>query len=412
MLPNLRWVVPVALLTGVAGPVSADVITDWNEKSVAAVTARTMLPPQAERIMAAVHVAMFDAVNSIDRRYVPYRTQLPAAKETSKEAAAAAAAAAVLRTMLPNAGDEMKVALTESLASVPAGSARDEGVRLGEAVAARITAERAQDGASAPDSYRPKAKAGVYVPTPITASSMWPNVKPFAMTGATQFRPGPPIPITGQQWAADYNEIRTLGARASTVRTAHQTETARFWLFTGPQCYYPLARQIVAAKKMDLVESARFLALTAVSMADAFIAVFDAKYHYDFWRPVTAIRNGDMDENPATERDATWLPIDNTPMHPEYPCAHCISGAAMAAITEAVLGSADVPEVSLTSPTAPGVTRRWTNLWAYADEVAQARILAGFHYRFSTQVGQDMGRKIATHVARSIMQPTSVAEAR
>jgi hypothetical protein len=163
---------------------------------------------------------------------------------------------------------------------------------------------------------------------------------------------------------------------------------------------------------MDVVDSARFLALASTAVADSFIAVFDAKYHYDFWRPITAIRNGDIDDNPATELAATWQPIDNTPMHPEYPCAHCISSAAVATIIEAVLGSADIPEVSMTSATAPGVTHRWSNVWAYADEVALARIYAGFHYRFSTKVGQDMGRKIGQLVMQTQMQKTSVADTR
>jgi hypothetical protein len=225
MLPNLRWVVPAMILTGVAGPVSADVITDWNEKTVAFVTARTMLPPQAERVVASVHVAMFDAVNSIERRYLPYRLQPPAAKETSKDAAAAAAAATVLAALLPNAADEMKAALAAYLAPMPPGSAKDDGVRLGEAVAAKIVAERTQDGSAAPDSYRPKAKPGVYVPTPITASSMWPNVTPFVMTGPAQFRPQPPIALKGEEWAADYNEIKNLGGRNSTQRTGARAKT-------------------------------------------------------------------------------------------------------------------------------------------------------------------------------------------
>jgi PAP2 superfamily len=131
----------------------------------------------------------------------------------------------------------------------------------------------------------------------------------------------------------------------------------------------------------------------------------DAKYKYAFWRPITAIRNGDIDGNDATEREATWQPIDNTPMHPEYPCAHCIISSAVASATEAMLGTADIPEVAMTSPTAPGVTHRWTNLNAYADEVAAARIFAGFHYRFSTIVGQDMGRQIGVHTVKTIMQP-------
>jgi hypothetical protein len=412
MFVNLRWVAPIMILTGWGAPVSADVITDWNEKAVAFVTKHRMLPPQAERVVASVQVAMFDAVNSVERRYRPYRLAVTTAKETSQEAAAAVAAGMVLASLHPNETEELNSLMGAYLAAIPPGTAKSEGIKVGQEVAAKIVAERKGDGADAPDAYRPKARPGVYVPTPITASSMWPNVKPFAMTSPSQFRPQPPIPLAGEEWAADYNEIRNLGGKNSTKRTARQTEDGRFWLITGPASYYPIVRQLVVAKKMDVIDSARFMALASTAAADAYIAVFDAKYHYDFWRPITAIRNGDIDDNPATELDAIWQPIDNTPMHPEYPCAHCITSAAVAAVIEAALGSADIPEVSMTSPTAPGVSHRWTNVWAYADEVSMARIYAGFHYRFSTRVGQDMGRKIGRLVVESLMQKTSLAETR
>ena len=138
----------------------------------------------------------------------------------------------------------------------------------------------------------------------------------------------------------------------------------------------------------------------------------DGKYHYDFWRPITAIRNGDLSGNPAVVAEAGWQPIDNTPMHPEYPCAHCICGAALAAVVETLFDSADVPEVTMTSATAPGITHRWTNLWALANEVSEARIWAGFHYRFSTRVGQDMGRKVGQYVAQNMLKPAKLAAAR
>ena len=158
-----------------------------------------------------------------------------------------------------------------------------------------------------------------------------------------------------------------------------------------------------------MLDSARFMALVSVATMDAIIAVFDAKYKYEFWRPITAIRNGEIDGNPATERVATWQPIDATPMHPEYPCAHCITSSAVAAIIEAVLGTEEIPEVALTSPFAPGVTHQFTNLRAYTEEVAHARIYAGFHYRFSTIAGREMGQKIGKFVVISVMQPTQTA---
>jgi hypothetical protein len=409
MLTNRCWATSFMILTALGGPVSADVITDWNEKAVAFVSKHRMLPPQAERVIASVHLAMFDAVNSIEPRYRPYRLAVITSKDASPEAAAAVAAGMVLAGLHPNDSEEVNTLMAAYLAAIPSTEAKSNGIKVGQEVAAKIVAERKVDGAAAPDAYRPKTRPGVYVPTPVTASSMWPNVKPFAMQNPAQFRPQPPISLKSKDWAADYNEIKSLGGKSSSKRTARQTEDAQFWLITGPASYYPIARQLVAAKGMNVLDSARFMALASAAVADSFISVFDAKYHYDFWRPITAIRNGDIDDNAATELEATWQPIDNTPMHPEYPCAHCISSATIATVIETVLGSADIPEVTMTSPTAPGVTHRWTNVWAYADEVAMARIYAGFHYRFSTRVGQDMGRKIGRHVMQNLMQPINLA---
>jgi hypothetical protein len=241
---------------------------------------------------------------------------------------------------------------------------------------------------------------------------MWPKVKPFAMSSPAQFRPEPPVSLISERWGADLNEIKAYGSRTSEKRTARQTEDARFWLITGPQAYDPIVRQLVVAREMSLIDSARFMALTSVAAADALIAVMDAKYQYNFWRPITAIRNGDLHGNPTIERDATWQPIDTTPMHPEYPCAHCIVASAVTSVGEVAFGAADVPEFSMTSATMPGVTHRWTNLKALSDEISEARVWAGFHYRFSIRVGQDMGRKIGEHVVRSLMQPASVADIR
>jgi hypothetical protein len=406
MRANLHRLLVAVALIAPAPSAFADVITDWNEKAVAFVTGK-MAPAAGQRVVTIMQVAMFDAVNSIDRRYRPYLTQLPAAASTSKEAAAAAAAGTVLASLNPQAEGEFRSATAAYLATIPDSDAKAQGIKLGEAVAAKILEARANDGADAPDSYRPKTKPGVYVATPPMISSTWSNLKPFAMTSQSQFRPGPPIALTGEQWAADYNEIKDLGAKTSTKRSARQTEDARFWLITGPQSGDPIVRQVAKAKEMSVLDCARFMALVAVAAADAGIAVFDAKYQYDFWRPMTAIRNGDIDDNPATEGDATWQPIDNTPMHPEYPCAHCIVSGAIAAAVETALGTAEIPEVSMTSPTAPGVTHRWTNIRAYNEEVSHARIWAGFHYRFSVRVGQDMGGKVGRYVVDTIMQPVT-----
>ena len=405
------WLLLAAFLTSPVSVASANVVADWDEKAVAFIQPR-MVPPVAYRAIAIVHIAMFDAVNSIEPVYRPYYAQLPATRETSKEAAAAAAAGTVLIKLLPEAASDIQVALKSYLAAIPEGDAKSGGIKLGEAVAAKTLEARANDGSSAADAYRPLTTAGVYIPTALTVAPQWPDLMPFAMTSPSQFRPKPPIALESEQWGKDYNEIKELGAKNSSKRTARQTKDARFWLLTGPLSAHPLHRQIALRKEMSVIDSARFMTVVTAAEADAMIAVMDAKYKYAFWRPITAIRNGDIDGNAATERDATWLPIDNTPMHPEYPCAHCIVSSAVASAVEAMLGTADIPEVTMTSPTAPGVTHRWTNVNTYADEVAVARIAAGFHYRFSTVVGQDMGRQIGLHAVKAIMQPLGPTSAR
>jgi len=398
-----------APITGAAG----NVITDWDEKGVGILqTGTAPPPPTAFRTMAILHVAMFDAVNSIEPRYKPYKIRLSATPDTSKEAAAAAAAAAVLAKLVPDASADVQSTLTSYLATLPDGEAKSKGIQLGQEVAAKILEARANDGASAADAYRPKTKPGVYVPTAITVGWQIASMTPFALASPSQFRAKPPPSLRSAEWARDYSEIKDLGAKNSTKRTTRQTEDARFWLLVGPRAYNPLPRQIVIAKNMDLLDSARFMALFSVSMADAGIAIFDAKYKYEFWRPITAIRNGDIDGNPGTQRDASWQPIDVTPMHPEYPCAHCIQSSTAAAVIQGLLGSDDIPEVALTSPFAPGVTHRFTSLRAFTEEVANARIYAGFHYRFSTIAGREMGQKIGTYAVKSVMQLAQTAMTR
>jgi PAP2 superfamily len=382
----------------------ANVITDWDANAIAIAAPA----PAGQREMALLHAAMFDAVNSIERRYRPYVTELATAKTTSQEAAAASAAASVLVALHPEATAQVKAALSSTLTPIPESDAKANGIALGEAVASKTLAARANDGANAPDAYRPKTKPGVYVPTAAMVGSAWPLMTPFVLKSPSQFRPPPPIALTSQEWAMDYNELLEFGGKNSAKRSAQQTETARFWLAVGPAVYHQIPRQLVAVKGMSVVESARFMALYAIALTDATMAVYEAKYHYEFWRPLTAIRNGDLDDNPATERDPTWQPIDATPMHPEYPCAHCVQSGAGAAVIEALSGSQQMPEVTMTSTTTPGVTHRWSNMSAFTDEVANARIWAGFHYRFSTRIGTEMGRKIGNYVVETVMQPVAV----
>jgi hypothetical protein len=387
-------------------PVRADVITDWNQKAVPIVTAYSLSAP-AYREMAMVHIAMFDCVNSIEPRYEPYKTKFEADAATSKDAAAAVAAARILSKLHPDAVSKIDPEIKQYLAQIPDGLAKSAGIALGEKVADSVWALRAKDGSDAPDSYRPKTTPGRYVPTAPVVVPMWGSVTPFALTSPSQFRPGPPIALTSREWADNYNEIKEIGGKNSTKRTALQTETGRLWLYTGPATFFPLAVQLSAAKNLNVNENARLFALLAMATADAMIAVFDAKYQYEFWRPITAIRNGDEDNNPATERDATWEPLGPTPMHPEYPCAHCIVAGSAGTVMQAVFGTGTLPEFTLTTPTAPGVTHRWTRLQDYIDEPSNARVWSGIHYRFSTEVGAAMGRKIGEYTVANYLRPTN-----
>jgi hypothetical protein len=385
-----------------AAPLRADVIADWDAKASAVASPAAL----GEREVTIVDLAMFDAVNSVVGQYPGYVTREDGYQKASAEAAASSAAATVLAKLHPEKAAEFTAALDEALrglAAEPAAVAL--GKQLGEKVGLKVYESRAHDGATDADAYRPLTKPGVYIPTATMVCASWTKLKPFVLERPDQFRPGPPLALSSKEWASDYNEIKAYGARNSTRRTAEETEAARFWLMTGPQAYHPIARQIIAARHLKLLDSARFMAMYAAALTDAYIAVFDAKYRYNFWRPVTAIRNGDVDGNPDTEIDATWQPLDPTPMHPEYPCAHCIQSGAAAAVIESTGGLGDLREISLASSTAPGVTHRWTSLEAFTTEVANARIWAGFHYRFSTRTGTTMGRDVGHYAATHFDQP-------
>jgi hypothetical protein len=388
--------VALAAAGSAALPCYADVITDWDARATAVAGPAAL----GERELAIVDVAMFDAVNSIAPRYRAYLVREDGFSTASAEAAAASAAASALERLHPERAAEFKAALDDYVKTLPAEHGDiAKGLQLGERVARKVFDSRAADDANGVDAYRPRTQPGVYVPTVTMVAPTWPTLRPFMLERPDQFRPGPPPALASPEWAADYNEVKAYGARNSTQRTPEQTETARFWLMTGPPAYHPIARQFVTVRRMTLVDSARFMAAFSVALTDAYIAVFDAKYHYEFWRPITAIRNGDTDGNPATEIDPSWQPLDATPMHPEYPCAHCIQSGTVAALIEANGGLRDHQEISLTSSMAPGVTHHWSSLDAFTAEVANARVWSGFHYRSSARVGTAMGREVGRFVA-------------
>jgi hypothetical protein len=396
-------------LTLVAMPIAAfgNVITDWDNIAVKAIQPPGPVQPMTVdmtfRAAAMVDVAMFNAVDCIEPKYNPYRMQVDASPDTSQEAAAATAAADVLMALAPNSSAKQQLA--DYLGKIPDGRAKERGIKVGQDAAAKMMELRAKDGSSARNAYRPATEPGKYTITAATVGWWAAEAQPFVLSNAEQFRPGPPPDLKSAVWARDYNEIRDIGEKYSTSRTPQQTETARLWLAAGPISYHPWVRQIPIAKNMSVIDTARFMALVALAEADAVQSVYAAKYHYMFWRPMTAIRNGDIDGNDATERDATWEPIDLTPLHPEYPCAHCILSGAVTTVIETIIGTADIPEVTVSTPTAPGVVHRFTNLDGIADEIAMARIYAGFHYRNSTEVGRTMGQKIGQYVVANALQP-------
>jgi hypothetical protein len=383
----------LVLLSALASTARADVIMDWNARADAIATEKRLLPPIHGRVLAIMHVAMFEAVNAIERRYVPYRLKLVTDQRTSGDTAAAVAGHDVLMVLFPDQKSALDALLAETVGRVADGPARERGVILGHKAAEGILDLRATDGSEVAETYRPFAKPGVYVPTALPVASTVAGFTPWVMSSPAQFRPAPPPALTSETWTRDFNEIREIGGLNSKTRIAEQTDIAKFWFLTGARTFNPIVQQVAKHKKMDLLDCARLFALVSMAAEDSFIAVFDAKYTFNFWRPVTAVRNADQSGNPSTPRDATWLPLGETPMHPEYPCAHCITSAAVAEVLRGVVGE-DVGEITVTSPTAPGVVRRWTSLDSYRDEVSNARVWAGFHYRFSTEVGKDMGKKI------------------
>ncbi|MDA9544105.1 hypothetical protein ACM43_05970 [Bradyrhizobium sp. CCBAU 45321] len=383
----------VATLAVCIGTARADVIMDWNAKADAIAAEKKVLPVPQARTMSMLHVAMFEAVNAIDRRYTPYKLDLVSDRSTSKEAAAAAAAYNILLTIYPDQKSALDTALHASLSGIPDTEGKANGIELGTMAASGVIALRRNDGSDVQETYRPYTGPGAYVPTVVPIGTTVGAMTPWVMTSVSQFRPAPPPALDSEIWTRDVNEIRELGARNSTTRTAEQTAIGRAWFLVGPPSFNPIVRQVALAKNMDVVDCARLFALAEIAGNDAIVAVLDAKYHYNFWRPMTAIRNADITHNPKTPREPSWLPLGETPMHPEYPCAHCIVSAAVSTVLRSIAGD-EVGELTMTSPTAPGVTRKWTKLQDYSDEVSNSRIYAGFHYRFSTEVGKDMGRKI------------------
>ncbi|HET7202074.1 MAG TPA: vanadium-dependent haloperoxidase [Steroidobacteraceae bacterium] len=384
-----------ALVAVGAGSVArADVVTSTNERT-AEIASKLTPTPFAVRAVAIAQVAVFAAANAVTQKYIdPYA--IPADTGASLDAAVAAANRGVLLELVPNEREAIEAGYAAAMRAVPVGPARQRGITLGERAASAVLAARADDGAAAPNAYRPTTAAGVYAPTTLPAVPHWGQRRPWFMSSGRQFRPPPPPALDTETWARDYNEIRIIGARQSEKRTAEQTASARFWEATAPVVYWHVVRSIAAQSGRDVTANARLLAVAAMAMDDALIAVFDAKYFYNFWRPITAIRNGDLDGNDATTRDPEWMPLIDTPMHPEYPCAHCILASSLATVLETEVGDAPMPQLNSISPLAPDLKRSWRTIAEFARDVSEARICDGVHFRNSTEVATAMGRKIGS----------------
>ena len=367
----MRITLAAVLLAAPAINANADVITDWNIKAGEIVVESKLGTPPAVRVMAIVQTAVHEAVTT-----GTWRDPAPSLRGASVDAAVAAANRVTLAKLIPSQQAAIDAAYQAALARIAEGPAKAAGISVGERAAAAVLASRADDGAAATPAYRPHTTAGAYVPTAAPAVPQWSQRKPWLMTSSAQFRPGPPPALASDAWAREYNEVKALGGKVSTRRGPEQTDIANFWEYSLPPIYYGVVHSVARMPGREVAQNARLFAAVAQAMDDAMIAVFDAKYHYNFWRPATAIRNGDIDGNAATEREGSWAPLIDASMHPEYPSGHSILAGAVCAVLEAEIGDGPIPVLTTNSPTANGAARRWTSTDDFVREVSEARIYA------------------------------------
>jgi hypothetical protein len=381
-------------------------IVDWNQ--IALATAQTT--PGTQIYLTYVNLAMYDAVNAIDGRYRQYAPEFRGPDDASREAAAISAAYHVLLNYFPAQAAALQVHYDAALAAIPDGEAKGSGITVGEIAAASIVAVRTGDGRDAIVSYTypTSPEPGVWIPTPpafAPPATPWVGqMVPFTMQSADQFLPvnGPPA-LGSQQWTREYDEVKLLGAANSSVRTPAQTQIALFWTANPVATYFGAFGQLALDRHLNLSKSARLLAMLSVAFTDAGIGCWNAKYHFSNWRPVTAIRNGDLDGNPETEADATWLPLAATPPHPEFPAAHGCATGAIAKTLENFFGTPNV-EFSVFSA-ATQTTHTYSNVGQLEAEAYWARIYAGFHYRHSLDEGFKLGHRVAKQLNQNFFQP-------
>ena len=377
-------------------------IADWDATASRAFTAAALTPAEGHVIFAYVAIAEYDAVMAIHEDYRPFAVRADAPRGASAEAAVAAAAHAILVHYLPaQVAGILDPAYVTSLASIPTGQAKTDGVAVGERVAAALIAQRANDGFRASYAYTPPNPPipGAWLPTASTPpiGTYLGHMRPFALESADQFRPDGPPALGSKRWAADFNEVKDVGSSTSTTRTAAQTVAARFWAEPPVQQARGSFRRFILDHHLDVVQASRFNAMVSVVYADALIACFDAKYHFAFWRPITAVRAGDTDGNAATVGDPSWPPLlAATPNHPEYPSAHsCITPAGGRVIAR-FLGT---KQIDFTVPSLTGLgDRHFSTVKELSDDVSNGRIWGGIHYRSSVRDGAVIAKKTANYV--------------
>jgi membrane-associated phospholipid phosphatase len=379
-----------------AAQVRAGEVERWNRVATDAAAAEQLDPLTESGMFAIVHASIHDALNAIDRRYEPYRANLAAAPGASPEAAVAAAAHASLVALMP----ARKAAFDAALAQQNDSRSAAAGAQTGRQAAAALLASRRDDGASRPVAWPAGTKPGEYRPTPPdftpAAFAHWGKVRPFVLASAAQFRPAPPPAVASARARAEIEDVRVIGAKASAVRTAEQSEIARYWYESSPQGWNRIAREVAAARGLDTWESARLFALVNFAMADGFIGGFEAKYYFNYWRPATAIREAG---------EAAWLNYLDTPPVPDHPSTHTVLGAAAATVLARFFGS-DLVSFSMTSgePYA-GITRRFWSFSEAAHENGASRIFAGIHFASAVRAGYEQGELIGAWTYERALRP-------
>jgi membrane-associated phospholipid phosphatase len=386
-------------------------VVDWNAIALRTTAAAPFDPPLESRNLALVQGAVFDAVDSIRGRHRPHAIRSVGSNDASVVSAEATAAYRTLLALYPTQAASLDQAYQASLAKVPDGTAKTHGVMVGEAAAQAMLAIRALDHSADTVPYTPGSGPGAWVPTPPAFRAAldpgWGHVTPFLLRSGSQFRPGPPPALTSPTYTRDFNEITRAGSATSTTRRPEQTNLARFWVSTAPQIWNQAAQQLSVSHGVGVWKAARLFALLNAAGADAFIASWDAKFTYNQWRPVTAIRAADTDGNRRTAADPAWTPLLLTPPFPDYPAGHTTYAGAAETILSSVLGT-QPGAFTLRSATTPGVELTYTSFAAVAADVVNARVWGGIHWRTSSETGRTLGRRIADYGLAHTLAPADV----